>query len=142
MADGRTRIRKILKPAEQKAEQTDSLRVCAYCRVSTRNDEQATSYKTQVSAYTRKINDTPDWEFAGIYADWGISGTQAKKRPEFLRMIRDCREGKIDVILCKSISRFARNTLDAVNSIRMLQEMGVRLIFEKEGLDMERLSRR
>lgn len=135
MGDGKPRIRKILNPVKKEVDKVGVLKVCAYCRVSTKQDEQRTSYDTQVKAYTDMINANPEWELAGIYADWGISGTQSRKRPEFLRMIEDCRNGKIDVILCKSISRFARNTLDAVNYIRMLREMGIRMIFEKEGVD-------
>ena len=74
----------------------------------------------------------PDWELAGIYADHGMSGTQTERRPKFLLMVKDCEDGLIDLILCKSISRFSRNTLDAVSYIRKLKDMGVRIIFEKE----------
>ena len=94
------------------------LRVAAYCRVSTDSDEQATSYEAQVEHYTEYIQKNPDWEFAGIYADDGISGTNTKKREEFNHMIDDCKAGNIDMIITKSISRFARNTLDCLKYIR------------------------
>ena len=87
------------------------LRVAAYCRVSTDSDEQATSYEAQVEHYREYIQKNPDWEFAGIYADDGISGTNTKKREEFNHMIDDCKAGNIDMIITKSISRFARNCL-------------------------------
>ena len=93
------------------------LRVAAYCRVSTDSDEQATSYEAQVEHYTDFIQKNPEWEFAGIYADDGISGTNTKNRDEFNRMIEDCEAGTIDMIITKSISRFARNTLDAKGEV-------------------------
>ena len=93
------------------------LRVAAYCRVSTDSDEQATSYEAQVEHYTEFIQKNPGWEFAGIYADDGISGTNTKNRDEFNRMIEDCEAGTIDMIITKSISRFARNTLDAKGEV-------------------------
>ncbi len=111
------------------------VRVCAYCRVSTDTDEQATSYEAQVEHYSNYIRLNPGWELAGIYADEGISGTNTKKRDEFKRMIRDCMDGKIDMILTKSISRFARNTLDCINYIRKLKEKGVAIYFEKENIN-------
>ena len=85
-------------------------RVAAYCRVSTDSEEQLTSYQNQMRVYTEMIAANKEWEFAGLYADEGISGTRADKRPEFQRMIRDCQNGKIDYIITKSVSRFARNT--------------------------------
>ena len=111
------------------------LRVAAYCRVSTDDEEQLTSYETQKTFYTDKIMSNPDWTMAGIFADEGITGTQAKKRPEFLRMIRQCKQGKIDVVLTKSVSRFARNTMDCLKYVRALRENGVAVIFEKEGIN-------
>ena len=98
------------------------LRVAAYCRVSTDSDEQASSYEKQVEHYTDFIKANAEWEFAGIYADDGISGTNTKKREEFNRMIEDCMAGRIDMIITKSISRFARNTLDCLKYIRQLKE--------------------
>lgn len=111
------------------------LKVAAYCRVSTDEEEQKNSYQAQIEYYTDKINKNPEWEMAGIFADEGITGTQAKKRPEFLKMIRLCRQGKIDVILTKSLSRFARNTVDSLNYIRELRTLGIAVISEKENIN-------
>ena len=111
------------------------LKVAAYCRVSTDDKEQKTSYEAQIQYYTNKINKNPDWQMAGIFADEGITGTQAKKRPQFLKMIRLCRQGKIDVILTKSLSRFARNTVDSLNYIRELKMLGIAVISEKENIN-------
>lgn len=138
MAENRMRINKILTPEYKTQEEEHLLRVAAYCRVSTKSDEQYTSYETQVAVYSQKIQNEPGWAFAGIYADRGLSGTQAERRPQFLRMIEDCENGKIDAVICKSVSRFSRNTLDAVNYIRHLQGLGIRLIFEKEGIDTDK----
>ena len=115
-------------------------KVCAYARVSTDNEEQLTSYSSQINYYTEKIKANPNWEFVGIYADDGISGTQVKNRTEFLRMIEDALTGKIDIIIAKSISRFARNTLDTLKYVRELREHNVDVFFEKENihtLDMD-----
>ncbi len=111
------------------------LRVAAYCRVSTDDEEQLTSYEAQQTYYTDKIMTNRDWTMAGIFADEGITGTSARKRPEFLRMIRQCKQKKIDIILTKSISRFARNTVDCLNYIRVLRELGIAVIFEKENIN-------
>lgn len=117
------------------AEKVKKLRVAAYCRVSTDTDEQATSYDEQVDHYTEYIKENPDWTFAGIYADDGISGTGTKKREEFLRMIDDCMAGKIDLVVTKSISRFARNTIDCLKYIRQLKAKNIPVIFEKENIN-------
>ena len=111
------------------------LRVAAYCRVSTDSDEQATSYEAQVEHYTDYIQKNPEWEFAGIFADDGISGTNTKKREEFNRMIGECMAGQIDMIITKSISRFARNTLDCLKYIRQLKEKNIPVYFEKESIN-------
>lgn len=116
-------------------EDKPKLRVAAYCRVSTDSDEQATSYETQVEHYTEYIKKNPEWEFAGIYADDGISGTNTKKREEFNRMIEACKTGEIDMIITKSISRFARNTLDCLKYIRMLKDKNIPVFFEKESIN-------
>lgn len=110
-------------------------RVAAYCRVSTDMDGQLNSLETQMTVFREQISKHPGWELADIYADEGISGTSTAKRPEFLRMVRDCEEGKIDYIITKSISRFARNTLECLNYVRHLQSLGVQLMFEKENID-------
>ena len=111
------------------------LKVAAYCRVSTDSDEQATSYEAQVEHYTDFIKKNPEWEFAGIFADDGISGTNTKKREEFNRMIDEAMAGKIDMIVTKSISRFARNTLDCLKYIRQLKEKNISVYFEKENIN-------
>ena len=111
------------------------LRVAAYCRVSTDDEEQLTSYEAQKNYYTDKIMTNREWTIAGIFADEGITGTSARKRPEFLRMIRQCKQGKIDIVLTKSISRFARNTVDCLNYVRALKELGIAVIFEKENMN-------
>ncbi|MCR4436657.1 MAG: recombinase family protein [Clostridiales bacterium] len=110
-------------------------RVCAYCRVSTDTEEQLSSYEAQVTYYEDYIKKRPDWEFAGIYADEGITGTNTKNRVEFKRMIDDCMVGRIDLIITKSISRFARNTLDCLKYVRILKEKGIAVYFEKENID-------
>ena len=127
--------RQVGSNARKKEEEKPKLRVAAYCRVSTDSDEQATSYEAQVEHYTEYIQKNPDWEFTGIYADDGISGTNTKKREEFNRMIDDCKDGKIDMIITKSISRFARNTLDCLKYIRELKDMNIPVIFEKESIN-------
>ena len=111
------------------------LRVAAYCRVSTDSDEQETSYETQVSHYKEFIQNNPDWQLAGIFADDGISGTNTKKRDEFNRMIDECMAGNIDMIITKSISRFARNTLDCLQYIRQLKDKNIPVYFEKESIN-------
>ena len=111
------------------------LRIAAYCRVSTDDEEQLTSYEAQKNYYTDKIMTNREWTMAGIFADEGITGTSARKRPEFLRMIRQCKQGKIDIVLTKSISRFARNTVDCLNYVRALKELGIAVIFEKENMN-------
>jgi site-specific DNA recombinase len=118
-----------------KADDTPKLRVAAYCRVSTDSEEQATSYEAQVEHYTNYIKGNPEWELAGIYADDGITGTNTKKRDEFNRMIEDCMEGKIDMVITKSISRFARNTLDCLKYIRQLKDKNIPVFFEKENIN-------
>ena len=111
------------------------LRVAAYCRVSTEEEEQQSSYEAQCTYYTDKIMTNPEWTMAGIFADEGISGTSTKNRDDFNRMIRRCRQRKIDLILTKSISRFARNTVDSLKYIRALKGMGIGIIFEKENIN-------
>lgn len=127
-------------PATKQATAADrdkyhQLRVAAYCRVSTAQEEQQNSYQVQIDYYTEFINKNKDWTLAGIFADEGISGTQTKKRTEFNRMIRLCKKKKIDLVLCKSISRFARNTVDCLQYVRQLKELGIGVIFEKENIN-------
>ncbi len=109
-------------------------KVAAYARVSTDDEEQATSYETQVKHYTEFIQKKPEWEFVKVYADDGISGTSTKRREGFNEMIKDALDGKIDLIITKSISRFARNTLDTISYTRKLKAKGIEVYFEKENL--------
>ena len=109
-------------------------RVAAYCRVSTEQEEQLNSYEVQVKSYTEKIHAEPGWKLVGIYADRGISGTSVKHREEFQHMIRHCRQGRIDMILTKSISRFARNTVDCLKYVRLLKSLNVDVFFEEQGI--------
>ena len=109
-------------------------RVAAYARVSTDSDEQLSSYEAQVNFYTQHIKSNPDWEFVSVYTDEGISGTNTKKREGFNHMVADALSGKIDLILTKSISRFARNTVDTLTAVRQLKEKGVEVYFEKENI--------
>lgn len=112
-----------------------TLRVAAYCRVSTDDDDQLNSYEAQVDYYTQKITDTDGWTLAGIFADEGITGTSTKKRDEFKKMIALCKKGKIDMILTKSVSRFARNTVDCLDTVRQLKSLGIPVFFEKENIN-------
>lgn len=136
LAQGKMRVVVIpAKSCEENKQAAKCLRVAAYCRVSTDDEKQKTSYEAQIGYYTEKINSNPEWQMAGIFADEGISGTQAQKRPEFLKMIRLCRQRKIDVILTKSLSRFARNTVDSLGYIRELRALGIAVISEKENIN-------
>ena len=114
---------------------TKRLRVAAYCRVSTDSEDQLNSYKSQVAYYTELIKGNSDWFLAGIYADEAITGTQVTKREDFQRLINDCMNGDIDMIVTKSISRFARNTLDTLKYVRMLKEKGIAVFFEEENIN-------
>ena len=120
--------------AEEIKQAHRQLRVAAYCRVSTAQEEQLNSYDVQVRYYTEKIRSEPKWAFVGIFADRGLSGTSTKKRDEFNKMIKQCRRGKIDMIITKSISRFARNTADVLKYVRMLKEIGVDIFFEEQNI--------
>lgn len=119
----------------QNRDKYHQLRVAAYCRVSTEQEEQQNSYQVQISYYTDLINKKKEWTLAGIFADEGISGTQTKKRTEFNRMIRMCKNKKIDLVITKSISRFARNTVDCLEYVRQLKDLGIGVIFEKENIN-------
>ena len=122
------------QPAKKK------LRVAAYCRVSTDQDEQLNSFEVQKAYYTEKILGNPNWKMADIFADEGISGVSMKKRDEFKRMLRHCREGRIDMILVKSVSRFGRNTVDVMRTVRSLREKNITVLFEKENLDTSQMT--
>lgn len=130
-------MKKVTKIAQNTADLTEltKLRVAAYCRVSTDSDEQLESLDTQIKHYESYINANPEWEFAGLYYDEGITGTKKEKRPELLRMIADCEDRKIDLIVTKSISRFARNTTDCLELVRKLLDLDVFIYFEKENIN-------
>lgn len=130
-------VRKIpptIDTAKQLKKEYRQLQVAAYCRVSTKQEEQLNSYEVQVKHYTERIQSEPKWTLVGIYADKGITGTSVKKRDEFNKMIRKCKQGKIDMIITKSIARFARNTVDCLTHTRMLKELGVDVYFEEQGI--------
>lgn len=128
----------IIIPEKPELARKSSIRqeqVAAYCRVSTEEEEQQSSYENQCKYYTDLIMQNPKWSMAGIFADEGISGTSAKKRDDFMRMIKACKRGKIDLVLTKSISRFARNTVDCLHYTRLLKSWGVAVFFEKENIN-------
>ena len=120
--------------------QSDALeKVAAYCRVSTDSSDQLNSYRTQIGYYTNFIAQHPGWELADIYADEGITGTSLEKRDEFKRMLQDCRAGKIQRVLVKSVSRFARNTLELLETTRELKDLGVVVVFKEQGFDTSQM---
>ncbi len=136
MADMKVTVIPATKSVMESAElKSRKMRVAAYCRVSTDSEEQLNSYETQKTYYTQLIADNPNWDDAGIYADEGISGTDMKKRDSFNRMIAACKRGRIDMILTKSLSRFARNTVDCLDTIRMLKARNIGVLFEKENIN-------
>lgn len=139
MTQPRPEPKVIIIPAKEETpegkEKKRSLRVAAYCRVSTDKKEQLTSYENQKAYYTQKIMTTPNWTMVDIFADEGKTGTSTCKRKDFLRMIRQCRQGKIDLILAKSVSRFARNTVDTLNYTRELRGLGIPVIFEEQNIN-------
>ena len=116
------------------------LRVAAYARVSSSSEDQLNSYRVQNQYYSELISGNPDWEMVDIYADEGITGTSVEKREDFQRMMQDCRKGKIDRILVKSISRFTRNTKDCLAAVRELKELGISVQFEEQGIDTSKVS--
>lgn len=116
-------------------ENDKKLRVAAYVRVSEETKEAQHSLHAQIDFYQRKIHEKAEWELAGIYKDNGISGTDIKRREGFVRLISDCEAGKIDLILVKSVSRFARNTLDLLRIVRHLKQLGIAVRFEEQNID-------
>lgn len=123
------------KAIDREIRRNSIIKVAAYCRVSTDHEEQKTSYDTQIQHYEQYINDHSNWIFSGIYADEGITGTNRFKREQFNKMIEDCKNGKIEMIITKSISRFARNTVDTLQTIRELKNHRVGVLFEKENIN-------
>ena len=128
----------IVIPANDAGPKT--LRVAAYCRVSSDSADQLHSYAAQIRNYTEVIEQHENWELIDVYADEGLTGTRMDKRDDFNRMLNDCRRGKIDLILLKSISRFARNTCDCLSVLRELSSLGVSVRFEKENINTETLT--
>ena len=128
-------VSRIQGGAPETAQDVPVMRVAAYCRVSTDREEQQTSLREQMDVFRRRIGEHPGWQLAGIYADEGLSATSTSRRREFQRMLEDAEAGRIDYIITKSISRFARNTLDCLTYIRRLKRCGVNLLFEKENID-------
>lgn len=129
------RIISAQRTQQTSAAQPSILRVAAYARVSTDHEEQETSYEAQVNHYTNYISNHVGWTLVAVYADEGITGTSTAKREQFNQMIRDCEDGKIDMVITKSISRWARNTLDSLSYIRKLKALGIPVIFEKENIN-------
>ena len=127
----------IIQPYQPQSEELE--KVAAYCRVSTDSSDQLNSYRTQIGYYTNFIAQHPGWELVDIYADEGITGTSLEKRDEFKRMLQDCRAGKITRILVKSVSRFARNTLELLETTRELTALGVVVVFEEQGFDTSQM---
>lgn len=127
----------LIQPVPSRLEKAEEkkLRVCAYARVSTNSKEQADSYAAQVAYYSELIEENPMWEFAGIFADEALTGTKVKGRTEFQQMIQECEDGNIDLIITKSFTRFARNTVECIQTIRKLKEISVGIYFEKENLN-------
>ena len=118
-----------------RVQERETLRVAAYCRVSTNNEDQLLSFDNQVQYYTEYIANKPNYTMAGIYADEGISGVSTNRREQFKKMIKDCEDGKIDMVITKSISRFARNTQDCLQYSRKLKNLGIGIYFEKENIN-------
>lgn len=128
---------KTIEPVRQKVlqELRPKKKVCAYCRVSTDSAKQHTSYVAQTEYYKQYIESQAEWEFAGIFADEAKSATKVKNRDEFQRMVKECEKGNIDMIITKSITRFARNTVDSIETIRKLKALGITIYFEKENIN-------
>lgn len=117
-----------------KPKSTKKIRLAAYARVSTKSEEQIHSFLAQIRYYYQFVKEHPEYELIDVYTDKGITGTSVLKRDEFNRLMRYCKRGKVDLILTKSISRFARNTLDCLKYIRMLRSLGIDVFFEEQGI--------
>ena len=128
--------RMMKNPVPEGSQHTNGIRrVAAYCRVSTLSEAQEESYETQCAAYKKLISNDPKLELVKIYGDLGFSGASIRNRPEFQQMLEDCQNGKIDIVITKSISRFARNLVDCIETVRMLGELGISVLFERESID-------
>jgi len=115
-------------------------RVAVYCRIAADSEDHSASLAAQEAYYTEMVGQRPDWDLAGIYADRGITGTDRQNRKEFKKMLTACQKGKIDLILVKSVSRFSRNIMESLETVRMLKAHGVGVIFEKENIDTGEIS--
>lgn len=135
MQQSNVKVIKAVKPIGQLYQESQKLRVAAYCRVSTDGEEQLNSFTSQVTYYQERIKENKDWEYAGIYSDEAVTGTKVATRDGFQKMIADCMEGKIDMVMTKSISRFARNTVDTLNFVRKLKNYNVAVYFEEENIN-------
>ena len=130
-------ITEITPKMPQKAEK---IRLAPYCRVSSDSADQMHSFATQIRYYSEYEKKNPQYQIVDIYADEGITGTEMEKRDEFTRLLRDCKRGKIDRIITKSVSRFARNTEELIATLRMLKEFGVSVYFEEQGIDTQQMN--
>ena len=130
----------VIPPTKIADTQTEKIKTAAYARVSSDSDEQQNSFLTQMDYYTQYIKNNPTMEFVDLYADEAVTGTKIDKRDEFKRMLEDCRQGRINCIITKSVSRFARNTFDCISTVRELKSIGVNVIFEENGIDTRRLT--
>jgi len=129
---------RVIKPILEKEDAIEQ--VCAYCRVSSDSADQQNSFLAQLEYFTNLIEQKPNWDFVDIYADEGITGSEIRKRNEFLRMIRDCRKGKITLIVTKSIARFARNMVETLQTVRELKTLGIAVHFEQEGINTKKMT--
>ena len=130
----------VIPPTKTADGEMKKIRTAAYARVSSDSDEQQNSFLTQMDYYTQYIKDNPSMQFVDLYADEAVTGTKMDKRNDFMRMLEDCRQGKIDCIITKSVSRFARNTFDCISTVRELKSMGINIIFEENGIDTRKIT--
>ena len=140
VTEGSLARKQVIVIEANKTPRSQKLRVAAYARGSSDSDDQLNSFLAQTRYYATYITSHEGWIFVDLYADEGITGTSAEKRTEFQRLIADCKRGRIDRILCKSISRFARNTIDCLETIRKLKELGVGVYFEGQNIDIAQMS--
>lgn len=138
-AEGGGKVKKVIKIEANKVNKTRKIRVAAYIRVSTTMDAQTESFEAQERHYQQYFKQRREWEPVGIYADEGISGTNMQNRDGIQRLLEDCRNGKIDLVLTKSISRFARNLTECLEAVRELSTLGIAIYFDKENLNTQQM---
>ena len=126
--------KQVKKLSQQTMQDTHKKRVAAYVRVSMESEDLLRSYVRQIEYYTKLIKSNPEWEFVQVFADKGITGTSTEKRDAFMQMLDECEKGNIQIILTKSISRFSRNTIDLLQTVRHLKNLGIEVRFEKENI--------